>query len=85
MDNTARESGHGIVQQLRSRLGYRSWPIRLKLVLPISLIIMVLIGTSFLATTWIIRRFQDNALQDALIRAEQVVETLLTTQRQTLI
>ena len=70
----------------RPRARKAKWPlsIRLKLIVPMSLIIMVLIGISFLATTWLIQRFQYADLEEALGRTEQVVEALLATQRQTL-
>jgi methyl-accepting chemotaxis protein len=46
---------------------------------------MALIGISLAATTWIIERFQLQALADGLSRTEQVVETLITTRRSTLL
>ncbi len=50
-----------------------------------SLIILVLIGASFLATTWLIQRFQYADLRQTLERAGPVVDSLFTTQRQMLV
>ena len=52
---------------------------------PMSLIIMVLIGSSAVATTWLLRRMQHDEFRGAMTRTEQVIDTLLQTQRKTLI
>ncbi len=64
-----------------ARLARPVLSIRLKLMLPLSLIIMGLIGTSLLATTWLLERMQQEDIQNAFARTEQVVETWLSTQR----
>ncbi len=69
----------------RARGGKRSLSIRSKLIIPMSLIILVLIGTSFLTTTWLIQRFQYADLRQTLERAGPVVDSLFITQRQMLV
>ena len=49
-----------------------------------SLMILVLIGSSLLATLWLLQRQQHAELRDTLGRTAQVVETLLEAQRQSL-
>src|SRR5213593_1851644 len=62
----------------------RRLSMRLQLIVPMSLIIMVLIGSSLLATTWLLQRTQHDDLTDKLTRTAQVVDTLLSAQRSTL-
>ena len=63
---------------------YRWRSIRFKLILPIALVILALIGTSFVSTVWLIRSFQHAELSETLARSGEVVDALLTTQRQVL-
>ena len=71
----SRESHHELPSTRRAK---RLLSIRLKFIVPMSLIILGLIGTSLLATTWLIQRFHYDDLTEALARTAQVVETLLT-------
>ncbi len=72
-------TGHALGRQTP-----RALSIRLKLIVPMSLMILVLIGSSLLATLWLLQRQQHAELRDILGRTAQVAETLLEAQRQSL-